>query len=59
MPSLAEQRRIAEALDACDREIDWLRRQLDALRRQKRGLMQRLLTEQIRVRINETASAEA
>jgi type I restriction enzyme, S subunit len=59
LPSVAEQRRIAEVLDACDREIALLRRQLDAVRRQKRGLMQKLLTGQIRVRVDESASAEA
>jgi type I restriction enzyme S subunit len=58
LPSIAEQRRIAEVLNACDREIELLRQQLDALRRQKRGLMQKLLTGQIRVRVDETASAD-
>lgn len=58
MPSIAEQQRIAEVLNACDREIELLNRQLDARRRQKRGLMQKLLTGQIRVRVDETASVE-
>jgi type I restriction enzyme S subunit len=50
LPPLEEQRRIAAILNACDREIDLLRRQMAALKRQKQGLMQKLLTGQIRVR---------
>ncbi len=49
-PSIEEQRRIAAVLNACDKEITLLKQQLGALRRQKRGLMQKLLTGQIRVR---------
>ena len=48
LPPLEEQRRITTNLNACDRELDLLRRQLAALKRQKHGLMQRLLTGQIR-----------
>jgi len=51
MPSVEEQRRIAAVLNACDRELDLLRQQLAALKRQKRGLMQKLLTGQIRMKI--------
>jgi type I restriction enzyme S subunit len=51
LPPIEEQRRIAEILNACDRELDLLRRQLAAFKRQKRGLMQKLLTGQIRVRV--------
>lgn len=47
LPPLDEQRRIAAILNACDRELDLLRRQLAALKRQKQGLMQKLLTGQI------------
>jgi type I restriction enzyme S subunit len=50
LPPLEEQRRIAAILNACDRELDLLRRRLAALKRQKRGLMQKLLTGQIRVK---------
>lgn len=57
LPPVEEQRRIAEVLGACDREIDLLRKQLDALRRQKRGLMQKLLTGRIRVRVDEQEKA--
>jgi type I restriction enzyme, S subunit len=51
LPPLEEQRRIAAILNACDRELDLLRRRLAALKRQKQGLMQKLLTGQIRVRL--------
>jgi type I restriction enzyme, S subunit len=46
-----EQRRIAEVLAACDRELDLLVRKRDALQRQKRGLMQQLLTGRVRVKV--------
>jgi type I restriction enzyme S subunit len=46
---MAEQRKIAAALNAADREIDFLRKELDALKTQKKGLMQKLLTGQVRV----------
>lgn len=49
VPSPQEQRRIADTLDCCDREITELRLRLDALKRQKKGLMQRLLTGKTRV----------
>ncbi|HEY8461621.1 MAG TPA: restriction endonuclease subunit S [Blastocatellia bacterium] len=51
LPSLDEQRRIAAILSACDRELELLRRQLATLKRQKQGLMRKLLTGQIRVRV--------
>ncbi len=51
LPPLEEQRRIAAVLNTCDKEITLLKQQLDALKRQKRGLMQKLLTGQIRVKI--------
>lgn len=51
LPSLSEQRRIAAVLNTCDKEISLLKHQLDALKRQKRGLMQKLLTGQIRVKV--------
>jgi type I restriction enzyme S subunit len=49
LPGLTEQRRIANVLNAADDEIDLLRQQLAALKEQKKGLMQNLLTGQIRV----------
>ncbi|MGH9755371.1 MAG: restriction endonuclease subunit S [Blastocatellia bacterium] len=51
LPPLEEQRRIAAILNACDRELALLRQQLAALKRQKQGLMQKLLTGQIRVNV--------
>ncbi len=47
-PSLAEQRAIAEVLRAADEEIELLEAELDALREQKKGLMQKLLTGEVR-----------
>lgn len=49
-PTKAEQQRIAEVLKACDHEIDLIRQELEALKQQKKGLMQKLLTGQVRVR---------
>jgi type I restriction enzyme S subunit len=48
-PKLEEQIRIATVLSTCDREIELLRRKEIALREQKKGLMQKLLTGEIRV----------
>lgn len=48
-PTLAEQRRIVDVLDAATAEIDLLQQQLDALKTQKRGLMQLLLSGEKRV----------
>ncbi len=45
-----EQRKIASILHACDHEIDLLQQKHAALQQQKKGLMQRLLTGQVRVR---------
>jgi type I restriction enzyme S subunit len=50
VPPIEEQRRIADVLDAVDREIELLTQQADALSLQKKGLMQKLLTGQIRVK---------
>lgn len=50
LPSIAEQRRIEAALSACDEEIKLLEKQLEALKEQKRGLMQKLLTGEVRVK---------
>src|SRR5262249_26123561 len=51
LPRIDEQRRIATALNACDRKLGLLRQRLAALKRQKRGLMQKLLTGRIRVNV--------
>jgi len=49
LPELEEQRRIAAVLNTCDAEITQLRTQIAALKQQKRALMQKLLTGQVRV----------
>ena len=51
IPSLPEQKAIAEVFTAADNEINIHRKKLDALRLQKRGLMQQLLTGKTRVKI--------
>ena len=50
-PPVEEQRVIAEILDTCDEELRLLRAERDALDQQKRGLMQRLLTGKVRVKL--------
>jgi type I restriction enzyme S subunit len=49
--NLDEQDRVATVLDNADHEIDLLRKELDALKTQKKGLMQKLLTGQVRVKL--------
>ncbi len=49
-PTKAEQLEIVTLLDACVREIHLLEAELEALKQQKRGLMQKLLTGEIRVK---------
>ena len=56
LPPLSEQQEIAAILDTCDEEIHLLRSQRAALERQKRGLMQRLLTGKIRVKLDQPTS---
>ena len=51
LPSLSEQKAIAEVLTMADNEIATHRKKLHALRLQKRGLMQQLLTGKTRVKI--------
>lgn len=52
-PAIDEQRKIATVLDTCDEEINLHRKQLDLLKKQKQGLMQKLLTGEIRVKCDE------
>lgn len=49
-PPIEEQTAIADLLDTFDRELALHRQQLEALREQKRGLMQKLLTGEVRVK---------
>lgn len=50
VPSLAEQKRIVAVLSEADREIELLKQQIATLKEQKKGLMQKLLTGEIRVK---------
>jgi len=52
---LAEQQKISAILNTARQEIDLLKKQADAFRRQKRGLMQKLLTGEWRVKSDEVA----
>ncbi len=51
LPSLAEQRAIAEVLRTAQTDLDALSTEIEALTRQKRGLMQKLLTGEWRVKV--------
>jgi type I restriction enzyme S subunit len=55
VPPLDEQKAISSILNTQEREIELLQQKLDALRRQKKGLMQRLLTGKIRVKVTESS----
>lgn len=50
-PPIEEQRAIGRILTEADREIELLHTKLEALQAQKKGLMQRLLTGRVRVKI--------
>ena len=54
-PTVREQAKIVGVLSACDREIELLQKQLAALKEQKRGLMQKLLTGEVRVKAESRA----
>jgi type I restriction enzyme S subunit len=51
LPSVKEQQKIAEVLQTADREIALLNQKLSALQQQKKGLMQKLLTGKVRVKV--------
>lgn len=53
VPSLAEQKAIAEILRTAQAELKALTTEIDLLVRQKRGLMQKLLTGEWRVKVEE------
>jgi type I restriction enzyme S subunit len=57
LPSLDEQRRIARALTTANDELSLLGDEITALTRQKRGLMQKLLTGEWRVRTEDAGVA--
>lgn len=50
LPSLEEQQRIAEALSFAQQEIDLLKQLAEQYKTQKRGLMQKMLTGEWRVK---------
>ncbi len=49
--TIKEQKTIINVLQTADKEIELLEKQLEALKLQKKGLMQRLLTGEVRVKI--------
>ncbi|WP_051824095.1 restriction endonuclease subunit S [Clostridium sulfidigenes] len=49
LPSINEQTKISSTIESYDKEIDLLQKELEALKIQKKGLMQRLLTGEVRV----------
>ena len=51
LPPMEQQRDIASTLNTARNEIDLLKKQLEAFRKQKRGLMQKLLTGKVRVKL--------
>lgn len=51
LPSLEEQQKIASVLSSIDIEIDLLNNKLNKLKQQKKGLMQKLLTGKVRVKV--------
>ena len=52
LPPLEEQNRIAETIHESEKEISLLESKLEELRQQKKGLMQRLLTGKVRVKVD-------
>jgi type I restriction enzyme, S subunit len=51
MPTPKEQQIIADLFQECDLEIELQHKRVDAINQQKKGLMQRLLTGQVRVKV--------
>jgi type I restriction enzyme S subunit len=49
LPPLAEQQKIVNILQDADADIELINERINALRTQKRGLMQKLLTGEVRV----------
>ena len=50
LPCIDEQRRIVEFVNVIDLEIETLQKQLAALKEQKKGLMQKFLTGEVRIK---------
>ena len=51
LPLLPEQQKIAEVLSLADDELNLLKKELEELKQQKKGLMQKLLTGEVRVMV--------
>ncbi len=51
VPNLDEQKKIAEVLSLADDEINLLKNELEELKQQKKALMQKLLTGEVRVKV--------
>lgn len=51
LPSMEEQKMIVDLLNNMNTEIELLEKELEALKLQKKGLMQRLLTGEVRVKV--------
>jgi type I restriction enzyme S subunit len=51
LPSIDEQKKIVEVLTAMDNEIKLLIDEIETLKEEKRGLMQKLLTGEVRVKV--------
>lgn len=57
-PTKAEQQKVASVLSAADQQIVLLEQQLEALREQKKGVMQKLLSGNVRVSALQTGGVE-
>ncbi|WP_455505059.1 restriction endonuclease subunit S [Clostridium sp.] len=51
VPNIDEQKKIVEILSLVDNEIELLEKELEVLKLQKKVLMQRLLTGEVRVKV--------
>lgn len=51
IPEIEEQKKIANVLSECDKEIKLLSTQIEKLKQQKKGMMQQLLTGKTRVKV--------
>lgn len=58
LPNIERQQQIADVLNSMEGELLIIRQSLDLLRKQKRGLMQKLLAGQWRVKVPESEAAQ-
>jgi type I restriction enzyme S subunit len=56
--NINDQSKIATVLSTCDKEIEILNKKLDALKQQKKGLMQKLPTGKVLVKIDQEHDIE-